>query len=124
MPQGTSHKTRFNTLFFLKMSCTKLGKWQLLSYSLFLCVCYIVVWFLLQFSVFVLFSFFSFYSFCRVSGPDLFSLNRFMTFEQRYTTVALIYCFRFMTVKFYIDKWSRLLAWSSMQPLFKNHHQI
>ena len=65
---------------------------QLLSYSLFLCVCCIVFYFLFQ-------SFCCFHCFPLivdvfpsglVCNLDLFSLNRFMTFEQRYTIVALI----------------------------------
>ena len=73
--------------FFLKMSCSKSGIRQLLSKSSFLCM----LAFLLHFSVPVV-PLFSSYSWCVTTGfcfnPDLFSLNRLMTYEFRYTMVA------------------------------------
>ena len=82
------------TIFFLKMSCTKSGKWQLLSYSSFLCVlhCRLVV---CCTYVFLLFRFFpvivDVIPSVLVCNPDLFSLYRFMTFEQRYTTCTVAF---------------------------------
>ena len=58
------------------------------------CVCYITVCCLLHFSV-MLFRCFPLivdvFLSVLVCNPNLFSLNRFMTFEQRYSSVALIY---------------------------------
>ena len=64
-----SHKTRFNPPFFLKMSCTKSWKWQLLSYSLFLCVLHCHLYFV-HFSVSVV-SLFSPYCWCVSLGLSL-----------------------------------------------------
>ena len=82
-----------NYHFFLKMSCTKSRKWQLLSYSSFLCVLQCRFFFCYCKSVFLLFvySIVDVFTSVLVCNPDLFSLNRFMTFEQRYTSVALIW---------------------------------
>ena len=84
----------FNQPFFIKISCTKPGKWQLLSYSSFLCVLHCRFVFCCT-SLFLLFRCFPLivdvFTSVLVGNPDLFSLNRFMTFEQRYTTVAFIY---------------------------------
>ena len=75
------------TISFLKMYCTKSGKWPLLYYSSFLCVLHFNVVFLFCRSSLILYVFPS----VLVCYPDLiFFLNRCMNFEQRYTTVAFI----------------------------------
>ena len=72
------------------MSCTKSAKRQLLSYSTSLCVlhCRLLLLFLLIrcFPLIV-----DMFTSVVVYHYDLFSHNQFMTFEQRYSTVAFIY---------------------------------
>ena len=70
------------TIFVLKMSCTPSRKWPFLYYSSFLCVLHFNVVFLLCRSFPFIFDAFPGF---------VFFLNRFMNFEQRYATVALIY---------------------------------
>ena len=72
--------------FYIRMPCTKSGKWPLLYYSSFLCVLHFNVVFLLCRSSLILDAFPS----VLVCNPDLVFLYRFMNFEQRYTTVAFI----------------------------------
>ena len=97
----TSHKTRFTSIFFfLKMFCTKLGKWRLLSYSPFLCVLHCRLFFCCTL-VFLLFRcfplIFDAFPSVLVCNPDLLFLNRFMTFERRYTTMGIcLYLFLFI----------------------------
>ena len=88
-----SRKTGLNPPFFLKMPCTKSGNG---SCNLIVCFCVALSFkFFCYTSVFLLFCCFSLivgvFTSVLVSNPDLFSVNRFMTFEQRYTTVACIY---------------------------------
>ena len=75
------------------MSCTKSGKWQLLFYSSFLCVALTFFFLLLHFNVSVVLLFSSYdwcVYLCFSLWPGFISLNRLMTFEQRYNTVAFI----------------------------------
>ena len=77
------------TIVYLKMSCTKSGKWPLLYFSSFLCVLYFNVVFLLCRSSLIFDAFPS----VLVCDSDFFFffLYRFMNSEQRYTTVAFLY---------------------------------
>ena len=68
--------------------CTKPGKWPLLYYRSFLCVLHFNVVFLLCRSSLIIDAFPS----DLVGNSDLFFLYRVMNFEQRYTTVAFIWC--------------------------------
>ena len=56
-----------------------------------------------------------------VCNPDLFSLNRFMTFEQRYTTVAFISLFSILCNPYFlllISKHPIILAVLYLWPIF------
>ena len=85
------HKTGFNEdsthHFYLKMPCTKSGKWAWLYYSSSLCVLHFNVVFLLCRSSLILDKFPS----VLVCISDLFFLYRFINFEQWYSTVTFIY---------------------------------
>ena len=87
-----SHKTSSTHHFVLKLSCTKLRKWQLFLIVR-VCVCCTVSCFLLHFSVSV-FRCFPLIGWCVSLGfsllPGFDFSNRCMTFEQRYTTVVFI----------------------------------
>ena len=88
-----SHKARFNPLFFLKMSCSKSGILQLLSNSSCLCLWQgrlFIVALVLLFRCFLL----KVDAFSSVCNPDFFSLDQFITFEQRYTLLPLFIRFR------------------------------
>ena len=83
---GSTHHYK---IVFLKISCTKSGKWQLFYNSSFLCALHFIVVFLLCHDSLLIFDAFPSVLVC---NRDLFffSLNRFISFEQRYTTVAFI----------------------------------
>ena len=83
-----SHKTWFVPPFFFNFS--NFLYQTVLSYSSFLCVlqCHLV------FGEFQCFCCFVVFPSLFVCYPDLFALKRCMTFEQRYTTVALMYTFK------------------------------
>ena len=68
------------TILFLKMSCTKLGKWLLLYHSSFLCVLHFDVVFLLCCSSPLIFDAFPSVLVC---NPDLFFINRFRALSQK-----------------------------------------
>ena len=79
---------------FLEMLCTKPGRWKLFSYS----SCLFVLNCPLDFGCAIVFLLFSCFPLkvdvlpsVFIFNPDLFSLYRFTTFEQRYTSVAFIF---------------------------------
>ena len=83
------HKTTFNHHFVLKCSAPsqEFGSWYIIVRYY---VCCIVVFYVLQCSVFsCVLLIFNVFSSVLVCDLDFF-LSRFMTFEQRYTTVAFI----------------------------------
>ena len=93
-----------------QMCCTTSGKWPLLYHSSFLCVLHFKVVFLLWRSSPFIFDAFPSVLVC---NPDLFFLNRFMNFEQRYTTVA------FIQIAYSVPFSSKIrVIWQTLKELF------
>lgn len=87
----SSHKTTFNPPFLFLKCSAPIREYGSCYVIVRFYVCFIVVCFLLHFSVLMFCVFFlivDVFPPASVCNPDLFSLNRFMTLEHRYTAVA------------------------------------
>ena len=99
------------TIFFLKMSCTKSGKWSLLYYSSFLCVLHFNVVFLLYLSSTNIFDVFPSVLVC---NPDLFFSQSIYEFR-----IAVYYCCLYL-----IQIPKKRFAWFNVQHPTSFHRQF